>query len=97
MNFRLHDGSFQNYASLLVLSPQDDMGLFVAYNTAGGARGLDPLLQDFFDRYYPAPAGDIPAPVAVPAATLPGVAGAYVSTRRPDTTIEKLSRDVPEA
>ena len=92
-----HDGSLQNYVSLLLLVPEEDLGLFVAYNSAGGGRALDELLQAFFNRYYPAPATSALQPPAGAAVRAGRLVGSYQAARRPYTTIEVLTRDMPVA
>jgi CubicO group peptidase (beta-lactamase class C family) len=48
-----HWGDTPRFKSLLALSPERDTGLFVVYNSPGGARARFELLQAFTDRYYP--------------------------------------------
>lgn len=51
-----HGGDTMLFHTLLVLIPEQNLGLFISYNSTGGA-GLarDELLQAFLDRYYPIP------------------------------------------
>ncbi|HEY7414973.1 MAG TPA: hypothetical protein VH593_07260, partial [Ktedonobacteraceae bacterium] len=83
-------GDTELFHSLLVLFPSAQVGLFVSYNSAGGATARDSLLQAFMDRYFPMP--EI-APPHSPAgfnqrASL--ISGNYLPTRRNYTTFQKL-------
>ena len=53
----MHSGSmlWQKHHSLLVLIPEQNVGLFVAYNSDGGKQARTQLLQAFLNRYYPSP------------------------------------------
>jgi len=48
-----HWGDTPRFKSLLALYPERDTGLFVVYNSPGGAPARFELLQAFTDRYYP--------------------------------------------
>jgi CubicO group peptidase (beta-lactamase class C family) len=79
--------------SLLLLLPDQNLGVFVAYNSAGGGE-LTPqhlgFQRAFFDHYYPAPAG---APIQPPAnfAQRAGrFEGSYRWTMGSKTTIMKI-------
>ncbi|ELZ88314.1 serine hydrolase domain-containing protein [Haloferax sulfurifontis] len=48
-----HWGDTPRFKSLLALYPEHDTGLFVVYNSPGGAPARFELLQAFTDRYYP--------------------------------------------
>ena len=50
-----HWGTTAQFMSLLALVPADDTGLFVVYNSPGGAAARFELLEAFVDRYYPGP------------------------------------------
>jgi CubicO group peptidase (beta-lactamase class C family) len=63
-----HSGEFPPAMhSLLLLLPDQDLGVFVAYNSAGGSELTNQHLgfqRAFFDHYYPAP---VVAPIQPPA------------------------------
>jgi CubicO group peptidase (beta-lactamase class C family) len=86
-----HGGDTAYFHSDLHLVPDQNLGFFVSYNSAGkgqiSARGE--LWHAFLDRYYPytTPAGATPSTAAQDAKL---VAGSYVSSRRPETTIVSL-------
>jgi CubicO group peptidase (beta-lactamase class C family) len=92
-----HDGSWQSFISLLLLVPEQNLGLFVSYNSPGGGRAINDLLPAFFDRYYPATPPAAPQPPAGFAQRAGRFVGSYQPTRRPYTTIEKLTRNIPLA
>jgi CubicO group peptidase (beta-lactamase class C family) len=84
-----HGGDTLLFHSLLVLIPQQKVGMFVSYNTdkAGGAR--EEVLDAFLDRYFPTtqePRGKAPVDVA----TLKRFEGEYSGSRHAQTTYAKL-------
>lgn len=90
----VHSGDTTLFSSLVVLLPKSHVGLFFAFNSLGGDNASQNLLQAFMDHYYPAP------PIA-PVALLPGfserthqIEGTYWSTRRNETTYQKVGYDL---
>jgi CubicO group peptidase (beta-lactamase class C family) len=91
-----HGGGTAYFRSLLVLLPEENVGLFVSFNSLdtepenplGGARVE--LLHAFLDRYYPVP--DLPAlqPPVDFQQRAGRLTGSYGITRIVYTTIEKL-------
>jgi CubicO group peptidase (beta-lactamase class C family) len=76
-----HRGVARPMNSLLLLLPDQNLGVFVTYNSAGGGYLADPhsgLQNAFFDHYYPASAV---APVQ-PAADFTEQAGRFVGSYR---------------
>jgi CubicO group peptidase (beta-lactamase class C family) len=61
-----HEGDAYLFTSLLVLLPEQGLGLFVAYNSPGAQHGAQrarrELLQALLDRYHPAPARPVRSP-----------------------------------
>jgi len=82
-----HGGGIVAFTSLMVLVPDDDLGLFLAYNTAAGAAAAADFVADFFAFRYEAP--DV-AP-ARPDAHRPDAAASYRTTRVAHTTLDKLA------
>jgi CubicO group peptidase (beta-lactamase class C family) len=79
--------------SLLLLLPDQNLGVFVIYNSAGGA-SLTPqhlgFQRAFFDHYYPAPAA---APIEPPedfAERASRFVGSYRNTMRSYSTADKI-------
>ena len=56
-----HTGDTQHFATLLVVAPDHDLGLFVSYNTAGAAGARERLFDAFVDRFFTIPG---PEPIA---------------------------------
>jgi CubicO group peptidase (beta-lactamase class C family) len=89
-----HSGETFPINSLLLLMPDQKVGIFVSYNSEGGAELTNQHLgfqRAFFDHYYPAPALD---PLQAPAdfAERAGrFVGSYKLTRSSYTTIEKVA------
>jgi hypothetical protein len=79
------------FHSLLALLPEKHVGVFVSYNSAGGAGARATFLQAFLDHYYPAPKETLPPPPAGFAQRISQICGTYWPTRRSDTTYEKLA------
>ncbi len=88
-----HGGGIVAFHSLMVLVPEDDLGLFVAYNTPAGAAAAADIVADFFAFRYAAP--DV-AP-ADPGAHRPDVAASYRPTRVAHTTLDALAGLLQEA
>jgi hypothetical protein len=77
---------------LLALLPEQQVGVFVAYNSfAGAADFLSlPFLQAFLDHYFPAPKEPLPSPLAGFGERISQISGTYWGTDRSYTTWEKL-------
>jgi CubicO group peptidase (beta-lactamase class C family) len=88
-----HNGETLGFRSLLMLIPEQRLGVFVAYNseTAGGLE-LQHLgfQRAFFDHYYPAPAAEPIQPPADFAERAGRFEGSYRLTRMAYTTLEKF-------
>ncbi len=87
----VHGGDTALFHSLLALLPEHNVGVFVSYNSAGGAAARDTLLQAFLDHYFPAPKETLPSPPAGFAERISQISGNYWATRRSYTTYEKLA------
>jgi len=83
-------GDSSSFSSLLALLPEQQVGLFVSYNSAGGNVARDGLLRAFLDHYFPAPKATLGSPPAGFAERISQVSGTYLSTRHSSTTYEKL-------
>jgi len=83
-----HGGDTDLFHSLLFLIPEEDVGLFVSYNSPGGVPAREELVDAFFEQYYPTdeetPQNDGKAPTRASALT-----GTYRAIRMPYTTSEK--------
>jgi len=88
-----HSGGTIGFATLLLLLPDQGLGVFVAYNneSSGGATTQHFGFQRaFFDHYYPAPAVEPIQPPADFAERAGRFVGTYRATRSPYTTLEKI-------
>jgi CubicO group peptidase (beta-lactamase class C family) len=88
-----HSGTAEPMHSLLLLLPDQNLGVFVAYNTLGAG---DLTIQHlgfqraFFDHYYPAPVVEPIQPPTDFAEQASHFVGSYRMTRSAYTTLEKF-------
>ena len=88
-----HSGSGEPMESLLLLLPDQNLGVFVAYNSLGAGelnRQHFGFQRAFFDHYYPAPAVEPIQPPSDFAARADRFTGAYKWTMSSYTTLEKF-------
>jgi CubicO group peptidase (beta-lactamase class C family) len=87
-----HSGDTLGFRTLLLLLPEKNLGVFVAYNSEGSG-GLETqhfgFQRAFFDHYYPAPAAEPVQPPADFSERAGRFEGSYRITRSAYTTIEK--------
>lgn len=85
-----HQGGTMSFHSSLLLSPENDLGIFVCYDGAAAEMALGHVLERFAHRYLPAqpPAGGLTEARPQDA---DAVAGVYQTSRRADSTIVRLS------
>ncbi len=88
----VHPGGITDFYSLLALLPEQHVGVFVAYNSFGGAADYlsYPFLQAFLDHYFPASKELASSPPAGFAERISQISGTYWATDRSYTTWEKL-------
>ena len=87
-----HSGSGEPMESMLLLLPDQNLGVFVAYNRLGAGelnRQHFGFQRAFFDHYYPAPAVESIQPPADFAERADRFVGAYKWTMSSYTTLEK--------
>jgi CubicO group peptidase (beta-lactamase class C family) len=88
-----HNGEAEPMHSLLLLLPDQNLGVFVAYNTLGAGESTTQHLgfqRAFFDHFYPAPAAELIQPPVDFAKRAGRFVGTYRSTRSPYATLEKF-------
>jgi CubicO group peptidase (beta-lactamase class C family) len=84
-----HGGDTQWFHTDLALIPDEDVGVFVSYNTAaGGLLSFRPFLEAFLDHFYPV---ERPSVVAETAEDIERYAGVYRMNRMSYTTFEKVA------
>jgi CubicO group peptidase (beta-lactamase class C family) len=89
-----HSGSGEPMESMLLLLPEQNIGVFVAYNSLGAGelnRQHFGFQRAFFDHYYPAPAVEPIQPPSDFAVRADRFVGAYKWTMSSYTTLEKFS------
>jgi CubicO group peptidase (beta-lactamase class C family) len=85
-----HEGDLIAFHSLFFVEPTQKLVLFVSYNSAGGgARPRPEIINQFSDRYFPAPPHK-QAFLTLPRGELKQVEGTYTVTRRADSTKLRL-------
>jgi hypothetical protein len=84
-----HQGDLVAFHSLFFVEPQQQLVLFISYNSAGSAGKTRPeLLDAFSDRYFPS---ELHQPFTATAQSgLKDIEGTYQATRRADSTILKV-------
>jgi CubicO group peptidase (beta-lactamase class C family) len=88
-----HSGTAEPMQSLLLLLPDQNLGVFVVYNSLGAdalTRQHFGFQRAFFDHYYPAPALEPIRPPADFAERADRFTGAYRLTQNSYTTLEKF-------
>ena len=85
LHFIGHDGDLLAFHSRFLLEPQKKLVLFVSYNSRGSeSKVRSELLRSFADRYFPSAAKQ--TFITLSANEAKEYAGAYISTRRADST-----------
>lgn len=86
-----HGGGTQWFFTDMALFPEEGLGIFVSYNSQGGALPASQrFIRAFLNRYYPVPAFTRDAPPAGWAERAAEYEGQYRMLRRSHTTFEKL-------
>jgi len=93
-----HGGDTEYFHSDLHLIPDENVGFFVSYNSAGKGeiRPREALWHAFLDRYFPVQLAEIPQ-LATAAQDGRAVSGHYLSSRRAETTILRILSVTGEA
>jgi len=89
----MHAGDYPGYSTLLLLLPEQKIGIFTATNMRTGSF-RERLVREFFDRYYPFPkpaALSDTDPPAQAAARARRLAGSYHTTRYSRHSVEKIA------
>ena len=90
-----HSGYIPPMYSLLLLLPDQNLGVYVAYNSEGGGDLVNQHLgfqKAFFDHYFPAPAVEAIQPPADFAERAGRFEGMYSPTQGSYTTIDKVGQ-----
>ncbi len=84
-----HKGETDFFRTLLVLLPEKNLGIYVAYNAAGGGAAGNSLVAALLGHFFPKP---IDVPAATTSSDLQHLTGLYIPTRAPQTTLQKLTQ-----
>lgn len=83
-----HGGDTQYFHSDLHLYVDEGVGYFISFNSGGKDGAVGPLREAFYrnfaDRYFPGPAADGKVDEATAKSHAAGIAGSYISSRRPE-------------
>lgn len=85
-----HGGATYFFHSALVLLPEQNVGIFVSFNSIGGSVARQAFIQAFLDHYYPASRPVLPRPPADFSMRADQYTGTYLETRHNQTGVEKL-------
>lgn len=85
-----HGGATYFFHSALVLLPEQNVGVFVSFNSIGGSVARQAFVQAFLDHYYPASRPVLPRPSADFSMRSDQYTGTYLETRHNQTGVEKL-------
>ncbi|USZ67779.1 beta-lactamase family protein [Halorussus salilacus] len=89
-----HGGDTELFHSGLWLFPERDLGVFVSYNSPGGAAAREDFFDSFVDEFYPAEGSEATDPPVADASgeppALSAFEGVYRQTRMPYTSYEKV-------
>jgi CubicO group peptidase (beta-lactamase class C family) len=89
-----HGGDTEYFHTDLFLFPDDGVGLYMAFNSAGRSDAADQLRTEVFDgfmqRYFPPLGPAPPIPVRQAASDSAKVAGLYSSSRRSDSSFVSI-------
>jgi CubicO group peptidase (beta-lactamase class C family) len=87
----LHGGNFITFLSVLVLIPEQNVGVLISANSTGGKTAIQAIAEAFLDRYYPMPEPPDPQSAAGFAERIAPYLGEYTPARGNFTTFEKVS------
>ncbi|NHN59297.1 MULTISPECIES: serine hydrolase [Halorussus] len=92
-----HGGDTELFHSGLWLFPERDLGVFVSYNSVGGAAAREEFIGSFVDRFFPTDSEPAASPVAADGGSdiadppLSAFTGAYRTTRMSYTDFTKIA------
>lgn len=86
----MHDGSWEEFLSAMVLVPDADLGVFVAFNGDRGLEALPVVLEEFFARFLESQQRPTPSPTETVDANHVEIDGFYRPTRSSESTVSKL-------
>ena len=90
IHFVLHSGTTELSSSLLTLLPDQNLGIFLTFNSNISTPARLALVNALLDRYYPAPTLPEVTPPADFSQRAESFTGSYIASRRAETNIEKM-------
>ena len=91
-----HGGGIVAFNSLMLLVPDESLGLFISYSTLAGAPATVDFVAAFFEHLAAGDLGHAPMPTNLGTHT-PNVTGSYRPSRVAHTTLDKLAGLLQEA
>jgi hypothetical protein len=86
-----HPGTTDLSSSLLALLPNQNVGIFMTFNSSISTPPRLALLNAVLDQYYPAPTPPAASPLADFSQHAASFTGSYLSSRRAETNFEKMT------
>jgi hypothetical protein len=87
-----HGGDTVWFHSQTAMMPEQDLGIFIAYNTDSGSRARSEFLPAFLDHYYPKPIQKEPPPPKDKQTFLQKFSGTYFSARSSFSDVTKIGQ-----
>lgn len=84
-----HKGETDFFRTLLALLPEHKLGIYMAFNAPGGSAAGNVLMGAMLEHFFSKPASK---PAVKGFEELRPLAGLYAPTRRPQTTLEKITQ-----
>ena len=85
-----HPGTTDLSSSLLALLPDENMGMFITFNSSISTPARLALIHALLDHYYPVPTPAVVNPPADFSQRATSFTGTYLTSRRAETNIEKI-------
>jgi hypothetical protein len=85
-----HGGATCFFHSALVLLPEENVGVFISFNSIGGSVARQAFIQAFMTHYYPASRPELTRPSVDFTKRIDQYTGTYLETRHNQTGVEKL-------
>jgi CubicO group peptidase (beta-lactamase class C family) len=91
IHFVFHPGSLERSSSLLALLPDQNIGIFMTFNSYISPSPRVALVNAMLDQYYPAPTQPAVSPPADFSQRAESFTGSYLVSRRAETNFEKIT------
>lgn len=86
-----HSGSWESFMSMMFLVPDEELGVFYAFNGDGGESAVGALIVKFFNHYYPVTAPPALTPPVDFDRRAKAVTGYYRPSRAAVNSLEKIA------